>query len=144
MSPTVSERRPSRRALAFGVLGSVVSLTIVVILWLQLGFTTRVDGNVHRFAYVVVAAILLGFVPTVLLVSRRLVTPLLTVVTLGVASAYRTWAVYVDLDIAPTSVDQTPFGWFLVGCIAVLGLARVIGEIEHRLRASADLSNAVD
>lgn len=54
----------------------------------------------------------------------------------GGRAAYETWTAYVAPATPPAPVGSTPFGWFLLGWVAVVALGLLLGWGEHRLRRS--------
>jgi hypothetical protein len=134
MSPPLSTSLPSRNTLRLGLLGGLIHLGFAGGLWVWFGFTTRVQGNELFLGYILIGAVALGVVPTLLLVTKRLVSPILTIAGFGLGSAYRTWSVYVAPEIALTPVDPTPFGWYLLGWIVVIAVALILGGGEYWIR----------
>lgn len=134
MSPPLAISTPSRRTLGLGLLGGLVHSALASGLWVWFGFTTRVQGNELFLGYILTGAVVLGVVPTLLLVTKRLVSPILAIAGLGLGSAYQTWSVYVAPEIAPTPVDPTPFGWYLLGWIIVIAVALILGGGEYGIR----------
>ncbi|WP_435093568.1 hypothetical protein [Halorubrum sp. N11] len=131
MSPAIAALVPARRALGIGLLAGLVHLIVTGALAEWFGFTM----NVNPFlGYVAVGGLLLGAVPVVLLVENRLVVPSIVVVVALAVSAYGTWSVSVAPDVTPTPVDPTPFGWYLIGWVVVLGAALVAGGVEYGFR----------
>jgi len=100
-------------------------------LWIWFGFTMRVD---LFLVYNGIGAVLLGAIPTLLLVTKRLVTPSFIVAGALTVSAYGTWSVYVAPPVTPTPVDPTPFGWYMIGWVIVVTLALVAGGTEYGVR----------
>jgi hypothetical protein len=134
--PSLPALALDRRSFALGVVGGIGSLALVGGLWLWFGFTTRVAGNVLFLAYVALGALVLGAVPTLLFVTRRLVTPVVVVSGIGVVVAARTWLVYVAPQTPPAPVGPTPVGWSLLGWPAVAAVALAAGGVELRFRAA--------
>lgn len=131
MSPSVSTTLPSRRTFGLALFGGILHLSIVGVLWLWFGFTT--NGGLF-LAYTGIGAVLLGAIPSLLLVTKRLVTPSLIVAGALTVSTYRTWSVYVAPTVTPTPVDPTPLGWYLIGWFIVVVVALVVGGAEYGLR----------
>ncbi|EMA63778.1 hypothetical protein [Halorubrum kocurii] len=77
---------------------------------------------------------MLGAVPVAILAETRLVAPSIVVGVAFAASAYGTWSVTVAPAATLTPVDPTPFGWYLIGWVAVLGVALIVGGAEYAIR----------
>lgn len=131
MLPPVTAFLPSRRTFGFTLLGGILHLSIVVMLWIWFGFTARGD---LFLVYSGIGAVLLGAIPTLLLVTKRLVTPSFIVAGGLTVSAYGTWSRYVAPPVTPTPVDPTPFGWYMIGWVIVVALALVAGGAEYGFR----------
>ncbi|WP_283403922.1 hypothetical protein [Halorubrum sp. DM2] len=131
MVPPVTAILPSRRAFGFALFGGILHLLIAGMLWIWFGFTTRVD---LFLVYNSIGAMLLGAIPTLLLVTKQLVTPSFIVAGTLTVSAYGTWSVYVAPPVTPTPVGPTPFGWYLIGWVVVVALALVAGGAEYGVR----------
>ena len=119
MSPANATLVPSRRALGIGLLAGLAHLVVVAALAEWFGFSI---GVTPFLLYVAAGGLLLGAVPVAMLIEIRLVAP--SIVVAFAASAYGTWSVYVAPAVTPTPVDPTPFGWYLIGWVVVLGVAR--------------------
>ena len=131
MSLPVTTALPSRRGLSFALCGGLLHLSIAGILWLWFGFTARVD---LFLVYIGIGALLLGAIPILLLVTKRLITPSLIVAAALTVSAYGTWSVYIAPPVTPAPVDPTPFGWYLIGWVIVIAVALVAGGGEYEFR----------
>jgi hypothetical protein len=131
MSPAIAALHPSRRALGSGLLAGLAHLTVACALADWFGFSV---GPSPFSGYVAVGGLLLGAVPVAILVETRLVAPSVAVAAALAASAYGTWSVYVAPDVTPTPVDPTPFGWYLIAWVVVLGAALAAGGVEYGLR----------
>ncbi|MFD1569078.1 hypothetical protein [Halorubrum laminariae] len=134
MTPSLDPLFPLPRTVVIGLLGGLVSLSVASALWLRFGFTTRTAGNGQFLIYVGLGAIALGAVPAILAAAYGLVAPLVVHLAIGGAAAYGTWTRYVAPETPPAPVGPTPFGWFLLGWVAVVALGLVAGWGEHRLR----------
>ena len=134
MVPVISPLTLDRRSVALAVVGGIGHLALVAALWLWFGFTTRVADNEAFLAYVALGALALGAVPTLLIAARRLASPAVVVGGIGLATAARTWLVYVAPQTPPAPVGPTPFGWYLVGWPVVAAVALAGGAVEHWLR----------
>ncbi|KDS90711.1 hypothetical protein FK85_11005 [Halorubrum saccharovorum] len=131
MSPANVALAPSRRALGIGLFAGLAHLIVGGALSVWFGFSWAANPFL---AYVALGGLLLGAVPVVLLVENRLVAPSIVVAVAFVASAYGTWSVYVAPEVIPAPVGPTPFGWYLIGWVVVLGAALVTGGVEYGLR----------
>ncbi|EMA64434.1 hypothetical protein [Halorubrum lipolyticum] len=135
MSPANETLLPSRRALGTGLLAGLAHLAVAGALAEWFGFSI---GVTPFLGYVALGGLSLGAVPVAVLVETRLVAPSIVVGVAFVASAYGTWSVYVAPVATPTPVDPTPFGWYLIGWVAVLGAALVAGGAEYGVRRVAN------
>lgn len=131
MVPTVMTALPSRRTFGLALLGGILHLSVAGMLWIWFGFNTRID---LFLVYNGISALLLGAIPTLLLVTKRLVTPTFVIAGGFTISAYGTWSVYVAPPVSPTPVDPTPFGWYMIGWAIVVALALVAGGTEYGVR----------
>ena len=131
MSPANATLVPSRRALGIGLLAGLAHLVVAAALAEWFGFSI---GVTPFLLYVAAGGLLLGAVPVAMLIEIRLVAPSIVVGVAFIASAYRTWSAYVAPAVTPTPVDPTPFGWYLIGWVVVLGAALVTGGAEYGLR----------
>ncbi|WP_144923575.1 hypothetical protein [Halorubrum salsamenti] len=131
MSPAIALLIPSRRAVGSGLLAGFAHLIVAVALAEWFGLSI---GATPLLGYVAAGGLLLGAVPVAIWVGSRLVTPTIVVGGALAASAYGTWSVYVAPVVSPTPVDPTPFGWYLIGWVVVLGAALVAGGAEYGLR----------
>ena len=131
MSLSVTTALPSRRGTSFALCGGLLHLSIAGVLWLWFGFTARID---LFLVYLGIGALLLGAIPILLLVTKRLITPSLIVAGALTVSAYGTWSVYIAPPVTPAPVDPTLFGWYLIGWVIVIPVALVAGGGEYEFR----------
>ena len=131
MPPATAALVPSRRALGIGLFAGLAHLTVAGALAEWFGFSV---GVTPFLGYVAVGGLLLGAVPIAILVDTRLVAPSIVVGVALAASAYGTWSVYVAPAVTPAPVDPTPFGWYLIGWVVVVGAALLVGGAEYGLR----------
>ena len=133
MSPRSLLVRPSKGTILSGLAGGATHAGLAGVLWLWFGFATR--GTTAPFLlYVGLGTLAVGAIPSALWSAERLRSPLLLVVGLFVATAYGTWETSVSQSPTPTPVGPTPFGWYLLGWVVVLGMALLVGAVEFAVR----------
>lgn len=126
-------RRPSRRTLAAAALGGLAHASAAALCWSWFGFAPLRLLGVALLAYGTLGVVCLGAVPAALLV-RGVASPALVVVVAFLAAAGATWATYVAPAVPPAPVGPTPFGWYVLGWLPVLGAALLAGGVERRVR----------
>lgn len=122
---------PSARAVVAGVGGGLAHLALVFSLWGAFGVTPSTADPVAATAavYLLAGAVLVGALPVVLLVDRRLVAPAVAVAGVLVFSAYRTWRLVESPAALPRWFDLYVAGW-----PAVLAVVVVLAVAECSLR----------
>ena len=112
-------------------------MALAVGLWTAFAFEPilRMRSTEPLFlGYTLLGMFALGFVPGLLYVRWRVITPGLLVGGALVLSAAGTWTI-VSQGLTP--VDPTPFGWYVLLWVGIVGLSVVVGWIEGRIRGRA-------
>jgi len=80
-------------------------------------------------AYVILGMFLLGFVPVLFYVGKRVISPVIVVVVCLLLSAVGSWL--AGPVRAPTAVP-TPFGLYILFWVGIVALAGLTGGLEYR------------
>ena len=117
-----------------GTATGLLHLAVALGLWTAFGFE-RVSGMLRTeplfLGYTLLGMFALGFVPGLVYARWRAVSPGLLVGGALLLSAAGTWTTVRD---GLTPVDPTPFGWYVLLWVGIVGLSLVVGWIESRIR----------
>ena len=134
----------SKRTLGVGLLVGGCHLLAVALVWAWLASTTDVPMGVKNpsvsqpgtvwFVGTTIGLVLLGVVPTILFVERRLVSPALIVAVWFTWGVYTTWeSVHGGYFLSKPPLDLYALGgtWALVTAL----IGGVVESVSYRLRA---------
>lgn len=121
----------SRAPILSGVVGGIVHAGVAAVLWNhwfdELGEMLRIKPL--NGAYVILGMFLLGFVPVLFYVGKRVISPVIVVVVCLLLSAVGSWL--AGPVRAPTAVP-TPFGLYILFWVGIVALAGLTGGLEYR------------
>lgn len=131
MSELFTRSLVSKRAIAGGLVGGLVHAGVAVSLWDHLyeSVWEILRGDPFQGVYTLLGMFLLGFVPMLFLIGKRVISPAIIIGVLLVLSGVSSWV--IGPPRAPFG-GPTPFAVYIVLWVAIVVFAVVMGRHEHR------------
>lgn len=121
----------SRGSIIGGVVGGIIHAGVATVLWnywfdnLEEMLTTKPLNG----AYVVLGMFLLGFVPVLFYVGKRIISPAIIVGVCLLGSAFGSW---LATPVRAPAAIPTPFALYILFWVGVVALACLTGGLEFR------------
>ena len=131
MARTSEQSIITRVSIIGGLIGGLAHTALAVLLWNNwfdnlwgMLMTKPLNG-----AYIILGMFLLGFIPVLLYVGEKVISPAIIIAVFLLLSTLGSW---LAGSVRPPSAVPTLFGLYILFWVGVVALAGVIGGFEYR------------